>query len=276
MPELPEVEHATRRLESAAAGRQLRTVRTLHPAIARTFTAADAALAAGRQVEAVERRGKYQLLRLSGGLVLVAHFRMAGDWHIGAAHDVPRFARAALEFTDGSAVFLVDSRAFATLALRPSGDEGLPRLGVDAADPALDGAALGEALAARRGPLKPALLDQSVLAGLGNIYAAEALWHARLSPFAAANSLAAPELGALAAAVARTIALARDDPGRYSRGEGLDRLAVYGRAGEPCSRCRSAIVRVVQGGRATYFCPGCQPEPAPGPRVSRAPRAPRP
>ena len=201
---------------------------------------------------------------------------MAGDWHVGGADDSPRFARAVLEFTDGSAAFLVDSRAFATLTLRPSGDEGLPRLGVDAADSALDGAVLAAALSARRGPLKPALLDQSVVAGLGNIYVAEALWHARLSPFAAANSLGDAELDTLATAVTRTIALAMDDPGRYSRGEGLERLAVYGRAGEACPRCGTAILRVVQAGRATYYCPGCQPEPAGAPRVSRAPRAPRP
>ena len=276
MPELPEVEDAARRLEVATAGRHLHSVRTLHPAIARTFTAADAARAAGRRVEGVERRGKYQLLRLSGDLVLVAHFRMAGDWHTGALDDVPRFARAVLEFTDGTAVYLVDSRAFATLVLRPIEDDGLPLLGVDAADPALDGPTLGAALAARRGPLKPALLDQSVLAGLGNIYATEALWHARLSPFAAASSLVAAELDALAASITRTIELARDDPGRYSRGEGLDRLSVYGRAGEGCARCGTPIVRVVQAGRSTFYCPECQPSVVEAPRVSRAPRARRP
>ena len=274
MPELPEVEDAARRLAAAATGKQLSSVRTLHPAVARSFSARDAGRVAGHRVEAVERRGKYQLLLLSGDLVLVVHFRMAGDWHAGEPHDVPRFARAVLEFTDGSALYLVDSRAFATLALFTRGAEGLPPLGVDAGDAALDGPTLRRALGARRGPIKGALLDQSVLAGLGNIYAAESLWHARVTPFARADMLSDAEVGDLAGAIRHTLELARGDPGRYSRGEGLDRLAVYGRAGAPCVRCGTVILRVAQSGRSTYYCPGCQTRGAAAPtRVSRAPRA---
>lgn len=262
MPELPEVEYATQRLAAATAGKRLVAVRTLHPAVARGFSPADGARLAGRRVSAVERRGKYQLLHLEGDLVLVAHFRMAGDWVVGTPADPPRFARAVLELGDGTAVFLIDSRAFATLVLRPRGGEGLPTLGVDAADPALDGATLGQALAGRRGPVKPALLNQAVVAGLGNIYAAEALWHARVSPFTPAAALEPGALDRLASGIGLTLGLARADPGRYSRGEGLDRLMVYGRAGEPCVRCTTAIVRVPQAGRSTFYCPVCQADAA--------------
>jgi formamidopyrimidine-DNA glycosylase len=261
MPELPEVEHAARRLAHIATGKRIVALRTLHPAVARGLSPGDLSRVEGRTVDLVERRGKHQLVHLGDDVVLIAHFRMTGDWHDGPADAPPRFARAVLEFTDGSAIFLVDSRAFATLVVRTRGEEGIPALGVDAASPALDGPALQRALARRRGPIKPALLDQAVIAGLGNISAAEALWHARVSPFAAASSVEPHALAALAAAIRHTIALAMDDPGRYSRGEGIERLAVYGREGEPCLRCAAPIVRVAQAGRSTFYCPDCQPAP---------------
>jgi len=175
---------------------------------------------------------------------------------------VPPRARAAIEFDDGSAIFLVDSRALATLALRPRGDEAVPELGPDAASASLDAGALAPRLRSRRGAIKPALLDQRVIAGLGNIYAAESLWRARISPFARASALSEAEVGRLVAGIRDTITLAREDPGRYSRGDALDRLAVYGREGERCLRCGGTIARAVQAGRSTYFCPVCQANPA--------------
>jgi formamidopyrimidine-DNA glycosylase len=199
---------------------------------------------------------------------------MAGDWEIGEPSVPPRLARAVLEFTDGTAVYLTDGRAFATLVVRPSGAEALPPLGLDAASPEVNGAYLLAALAARRAPIKQALLDQAVLAGLGNIYAAEALWHAGLSPLVPANELGLATLDRLAVAIHLTLALAQDDPGRYSRGEGIERLAVYGREGEPCVRCGTAVARLAQAGRSTYWCPGCQKRPrARRARLSRVPRA---
>jgi formamidopyrimidine-DNA glycosylase len=103
-----------------------------------------------------------------------------------------------------------------------------------------------------------ALLDQRVLAGLGNIYAAEALWHARIDPRAPASSLRTASLARLVAGIREALAAASDDPGRYNRGEAIDRFHVYGREGEPCHRCGASIRRIVQGGRSTYFCPRCQ------------------
>ncbi|MBA2302771.1 MAG: Fpg/Nei family DNA glycosylase [Acidobacteria bacterium] len=237
--------------------------------MARSLPPEDAARLAGRDVVAVERRGKYQLLYLTGELVLVVHFRMAGDWYAGPAGDAPRHARAVLEFTDRTAVFLVDTRAFATLTVRDRGAEGLPALGPDAASPSLDGGTMARRLAGRRGPIKPVLLDQAVLAGLGNIYAAEALWGARISPYTTASALPIADLDRLVEAIRATIDVARHDPRRYSRGEALGRLAVYGRAGEPCVRCGVAVERAVQAGRSTYFCPGCQTDPTGPPEPAR-------
>jgi formamidopyrimidine-DNA glycosylase len=258
MPELPEVEYAAARLAGTVIGKQVVAARALHPALARCLPAIDAERLVGLAIVAVERRGKYQLLQLDDDIVLVAHFRMAGDWHVGPAGDPPGHARAVLEFADGTALFLVDARALATLVVRARGGEGLPQLGPDAASPTLTGALLRLGIAGRRTAIKPLLLDQRVVAGLGNIYAAEALWRAELSPFARPDALGDDHLDRLADAIGATLGDARRDPGRYSRGDALARLAVYGRAGEACSRCGEAVARVVQAGRSTYFCSGCQ------------------
>jgi formamidopyrimidine-DNA glycosylase len=256
MPELPEVEAAVRELRAAIVARAVARVRRLHPTIVRALPDADADALLGRRVVAVERRGKHQLLRLDDGTVLHAHFRMSGDWCVGRAGETPRHARAVLDLDDGSAVALVDPRALATLALRRADAD--PALGPEATDPAFDADALGRALARRRGPIKPALLDQRVVAGLGNIYAAEALWRARISPRAAASALGPARRARLVDAIRETLREALAAPARYSSGEGADAMRVYGREGEPCARCGAAIRRVVQAGRSTYYCPRCQ------------------
>jgi formamidopyrimidine-DNA glycosylase len=261
MPELPEVEYAARVLRAAAEGRTIAAVRVRHTALRRGVTSAALRRLQGRRVERVERRGKHQLVHLSGGLVLHVHFRMTGDWHVGRVVDaeVP-FARAVIDLHDGTRVSLVDSRALATLAVWPAGRDILPELGPEATDPALDGATLAARLARRRGPIKPALLDQRVVAGLGNIYAAESLWHARLSPTASASRLTPAQLAALVRGMRRTLAAAERRSGRYAEGESSGRFNVYDREGKPCRRCRTPIERIVQAGRSTYFCPRCQPD----------------
>ena len=257
MPELPEVEAARRVVERAAVGRTIRALLVLHPALERCISAAELRSLAGRRVTAVERRGKHQLLHIDDGRVLHVHFRMAGDWDVGRESDPPpRHARALLTFTDGDRVALVDSRALCTLSLRESAAAALPALGPEATDPSLTAAVLGASLARRRGPIKPVLLDQRVVAGLGNIYAAEALWHARISPLAPASSLSPRRVARLLEGM--RLALAAAEPGRYSSGDGAERFQVYGRAGEPCARCGRPIRRVVQAGRSTFYCPHCQ------------------
>src|SRR5918911_1076829 len=162
MPELPEVEHAARTLEAAVRGNRIERLRLLHPSLGRRLPTDQAARLSGRVVLRVERRGKHQLLHLDDGSVLHVHFRMTGDWEIGQVtkQDAP-FARAVLDFDDGTRVSLIDPRALATLALHDSAST-LPELGPEPSDAAFTAEALGAAFARRRGPIKPALLDQRI------------------------------------------------------------------------------------------------------------------
>ncbi len=248
-----------RRLRGAIVGRTIQRVERLHPSTQRALDARDAVRILGRRVIAVERTGKHQLLVLDDGAGVHAHFRMAGDWYVDAAADpLPRHARLTLDLDGGSRVSLVDPRALATVVYHGDARIALPTLGPEPTDPAFDAAALGAALRARRGPIKPVLLDQRVIAGLGNIYAAEALWLARISPRLPANRLGPVRTARLLDAMRTVLTDALAAPGRYANGETVDAMHVYGRGGAPCSRCGTAIRRIVQAGRSTYFCPRCQ------------------
>jgi formamidopyrimidine-DNA glycosylase len=281
MPELPEVEDAVRRLRAAAVGKTIARVRLLHPALARRVTRGALAALRRARVVGVERRGKHQLIALDDGRVLHAHFRMAGDWETDRTADaLPRYARAAIDFDDGSRVVLDDPRALSTLDVHPAGQMPDLGLGPEPSDPALTAAVFHSALAKRRGPIKPLLLDQRVIAGLGNIYAAESLWRARIAPTAPAASLTLAQASKLLGAIRRVIA--RATGARYTDSS-VARLAVYDRLGKPCRRCGTPIARIVQAGRSTYYCPRCQASPGSrAPRtktkrgVSRAPRGARP
>jgi formamidopyrimidine-DNA glycosylase len=257
MPELPEVEAAMDTLRRRARGRTIARVELLHPALERRVTPAQRRALAGARIARVERRGKHQLLHLDDGRIVHVHFRMNGDWAHGRQGDeLPRFARAVIDFDDDTRLILVDSRMLGTLDVHPAGVELDLGLGPDAADAGWTAAQLGQALAAKRGPIKPVLLDQRVVAGLGNIYAAESLWRARISPFTAANALTATQVGALRRAIATVIRRATGS--RYTD-EDAASLDVYDREGLPCRRCRTPIERVTQAGRSTFFCPSCQP-----------------
>jgi formamidopyrimidine-DNA glycosylase len=256
VPELPEVESAIRRLRDAIVGKTIARVDLMHPSFRRRLSRPRLRSLDGATVRSVERRGKHQLIVLADGRVLHAHFRMTGDWHIDRVDDaLPRFARAVLSFDDDSRVVLDDPRAHSTLDLHPAGAPLDLGLGPEPSDPSLTSASLHASLARRRGPIKPALLDQRLIAGLGNIYAAEAIWHARISPVAAANTLTPKQVAALLTAIRRVID--RATGARYTDAS-VNRLAVYDREGKPCRRCRTPIERIAQAGRSTYFCPRCQ------------------
>lgn len=258
MPELPEVEHAARRLRAAAVGRTLLSVRTLHAATRRALPDEVARTLGGRRVEAVDRRGKHQWIALDDGSTLHAHFRMTGDWDVApTSQPLAPHARAALDLSDGTTVALVDPRALGSLVWQPSGT-ALPTLAPDATSAEFDGAHLAAALKGRRQSIKAALLDQRVVAGVGNIYAAEALWRAGVDPETPAGSLSRIRIGRLVAAIRDVLADALGDPGRYADGDARQRLAVYGREGEGCARCGRPIARMVQAGRSTYYCARCQ------------------
>jgi formamidopyrimidine-DNA glycosylase len=261
MPELPEVERAAILARSIAVGRTITSVRVRHRSQRRGLPARAARSLVGDRVVAVERRGKAQRFRLASGRELQVHFRMTGDWLLPGPGPLPGTVRAILTFDDGGRLALDDPRALSVLSLCVAGNDH-DRMGPDAIDPALTARRLAGALASRRIAIKVALLDQAVVAGIGNIYASEALWRARLHPGTPANHLSVARLGALVRAIRATMQSALNRQDRYYRGggDGSDsgRFAVYDREGEPCGRCRTAISRITQGGRSTYYCTRCQ------------------
>ncbi len=263
MPELPEVEHAASIARAVAIGRTITSVLVLHPAQRRGLPARDARSLAGDRVVSVERRGKAQRFRLASGRELRVHFRMTGDWLLPASGPLPRSARAVLEFDDGGRLVLDDPRALSVISLCATGDPGdEDDLGPDALDPAMSARHFAGALASRRIPIKVALLDQSIVAGIGNIYASESLWRARIDPRTPANRLTRERLGPLVRAIRATMNGALKRQQRYygAGGAGSDenRFAVYDREGERCRRCGGTIKRITQSARSTYFCPKCQ------------------
>jgi formamidopyrimidine-DNA glycosylase len=274
MPELPEVESVRRQLEPALVGRRLERVTIDDPRLVRPYEPAEvAAELEGERAVAVERRGKYLVVRFESGRVLLIHLRMTGSLlhaAAGSLQDDPH-RRAVVKLDDGSDVAYRDVRRFGTWLLLEPG-EAEPYLSARVGDEPLDAlftaARLGERLAGRRTSLKAALLDQRTLAGLGNIYADEALWRARLNPLRPAASLDRAELrrlhrairSALEHGLARQGSTLRDY--RLPDGTGgsmQDEFRVYGRGGEPCDRCGTPIFRTHVAGRTTWFCPTCQP-----------------
>jgi formamidopyrimidine-DNA glycosylase len=275
MPELPEVESVRRQLEPGLVGRRFEQVRIDDPRLVRPYEPAEvAAELEGERVGAVERRGKYLVVRFESGRVLLIHLRMTGSLLLAPAGslDEDPHRRAVVTLDDGSDVAYRDVRRFGTWLLLDPG-EAEPYLSVRVGDEPLDAlftaARLGERLEGRRTALKAALLDQRTLAGLGNIYADEALWRARLNPLLPAAGLAGAELrrlhrgirAALEHGLARQGSTLRDY--RLPDGSGgsmQDEFHVYGRRDEPCDRCGTPIARTRVAGRTTWFCPACQPE----------------
>jgi len=274
MPELPEVESVRRQLEPVLVGRRFDRVRIDDARLVRPYDPAEvAAELAGERVAAVDRRGKYLVVRFESGRVLLIHLRMTGSLlHApsGSLQDDPH-RRAVVTLDDGSDVAYRDVRRFGTWLLLEPGEAGPyldERVGDEPLDALFTTARLGERLAGRRTSLKAALLDQRTLAGIGNIYADEALWRARLSPLRAASGLDRAELrrlhrairAALEHGLARQGSTLRDY--RLPDGSGgsmQDEFRVYGRRDEPCDRCGTPIARTQVAGRTTWYCPICQP-----------------
>lgn len=179
---------------------------------------------------------------------------MTGDWATGAAAWHARYPRATLRLDDGSRVVLDDPRALSTVQIAARGVDPVADVGPDADDPSLTTAWLAERFAKRRVAVKGVLLDQGVVSGIGNIYAVESLWRARIDPRRPANSLSRREVRGLLTSV-RAV-LRRATGARY--GDQNVRFAVYDREGRPCRRCRKTIARIQQAARSTYFCPNCQ------------------
>jgi formamidopyrimidine-DNA glycosylase len=267
VPELPEVETIRAQLEPRLVGRRLELVSILDPRLTRPLDPREvAAELEGARVEAVERRGKYLLLRLDSGSGLLVHLRMTGSFGFGpTTHE-----RAVLELEGGERLVYRDVRRFGTWLVLDAVelDPYLARKnGPEPLGSRFTAAWLARQLSRRRAPLKAVLLDQRVVAGLGNIYADEALWRARLSPLRPANSVEPEDVprlhraarAALRTGIARQGASLRD----YAKpdgeaGEMQQEFRVYGREGEPCPRCGTPIAKARVGGRGTWYCPRCQ------------------
>jgi formamidopyrimidine-DNA glycosylase len=264
MPELPEVETERGRLAARIEGREIATVRIDDERLTRPE---DPALVADRlaaeRVAAVERRGKYLLVRLESGAVLVVHLRMTGSFRYEpASHE-----RAVLALDDGTRIVYRDLRRFGTWALLEpdEAEEYLSiRLGPEPLGRGFTASFLARRLEGRRAPVKAAILDQRTVAGLGNIYADEALWHARIHPLRPAGGLARPEIKALRDGIRSSLrrGIRRQGAdlgdGTYAGGRMQHEFRVYGRVGEGCDRCGTPIEKTRAGGRGTWFCPHCQ------------------
>ena len=271
MPELPEVEAVRRRLEPVLARKRFKRVIVRRPDLRTPFPHRFAARLAGQTVLAVGRRAKYLLIALSSGDTLVMHLGMSGSFEIDVERPDPEDARhdhVVFRMASGAVVTFNDPRRFGFMDLLDaealSTHPVLSKLGPEPLSAEFDAAALARACKGKKTPLKVALLDQRVVAGLGNIYAAEALHRAGLSPDRQAATIAtssgAPKEAArrLAAAIKQVLTEAVDRQSRPAYRSG--RFRVYDREGEPCrrARCGGTIERRTQAGRSTFFCPRCQ------------------
>jgi formamidopyrimidine-DNA glycosylase len=268
MPELPEVEAIARILSPIVTGRRIRSCRVIHPVVVGGAAGVRAVeRAADRLVAGVERRGKYLLLRLDRGW-LAMHFRLSGQVVWYDRRRPPPHVDVALDFSAGTLGFF-DRRHLGKVRWleRPEDLASIAGMGVDPLSREFSAARLGELLRGSRRPVKLVLMDQGKIAGLGNIWSCEALWRARIDPRRRADRLGEKETGRLAVAIVAVLQRALKsclDPAPDFRDpdwwfQGADKfLRVYDREGRPCRRCGARIRRIRQGGRSTYFCPGCQ------------------
>lgn len=272
MPELPEVERIRRQLQESLAGTRIKGVKVLLPRMVDLPGPKEYEKAlAGKTVRDVVRRGKYLLLRLHEGGILLFHLGMTGRLTVVPDSEVtPPHTRVALQLEDGRRLLFVDPRTFGRTAFLPRGCHDtyppLKTLGPEPLDPGFGPRELAKALQGR-GPVKSQLLDQSRLAGIGNIYADEALHRAGIHPRRPGNSLSAWEIRRLHRAIRDVLTQATELGGSTIRdyadlqgeaGSFQEHHAVYGRAGKPCPRCGKPVERIRLSGRSCHFCAACQ------------------
>lgn len=278
MPELPEVETMRRDLDREVVGKKIKTVEaTGLRSIRRHKSKKDfIAKLEGRKITGVQRRGKYLLLKLDGGDVLVVHLGMSGRLlrAKGPKEPLLKHTHVVVTFTQGGQLRYVDPRTFGELFITAldSVEAAVPELahlGFDPLDDVMSWSRFAAMLQAKKAKLKPLLMDQKFIAGIGNVYADEILWAAGLRPDRSSETLSSQEVRRLSRAMVETLQDAikhrgssladeqyRDLFGEIGGYQGEHK--VYDREGLPCRRCRTPIARVKAGGRSTFFCPQCQ------------------
>jgi formamidopyrimidine-DNA glycosylase len=302
MPELPEVEYTARQLRASVVGAVIKEARVFwERSVGYPLLVDFRAEVAGRKIEGVRRRGKLLLLDLSGEMLLTMHRRMTGNllllapgWELDcslreqdrAAWDTrgPRFllpadsevpeaetshCRVCFMLEDGRCLLFTDPRKFGRIELWPRAQEerALEGLGPEPLDGTFTSAMLAESLAGRRSAIKQLLLDQHIVAGVGNIYADEALYYAGVHPQRRGDSLSELEVRRLHEGIISVLTVGIEHGGTSfsnyrglwgETGSNLDHVHVYQQDGKPCGRCGALIERIVVGQRSTHFCPGCQ------------------
>ncbi|HEY3764394.1 MAG TPA: bifunctional DNA-formamidopyrimidine glycosylase/DNA-(apurinic or apyrimidinic site) lyase [Gaiellales bacterium] len=278
MPELPEVETVRRGLAPRLVGRAITAAEIRDGRLTAPVDPLEVSLElGGERFTGVGRRGKYLLFELATGRTLVVHLRMTGWFHHRPPESpdpLPEHIRAVFDLDDGSTLVYRDQRRFGTMRLiEPGGlDEYLRlRAGPEPLSPDWTPKRLRADLAGRRAPIKALLLHQGIVAGVGNIYADEALWQARIHPLRPGGGLTAAEVKRLHAAVVEALERGIDSRGASirdyrdvdgERGGMQERFAAYGRTGEPCFRCGTPIQKIRVAQRGTHLCPRCTRPPA--------------
>lgn len=263
MPELPEVETIVRGLSSTLGSR----IERIDVRDQRLDLPQDKIV--GNTIEAISRRGKYIVIQLSDGGSFIVHLRMSGRLALRRSAAEEKHTRFVIHLDGGGKIYFINPRRLGTAEYVQN---GFPHeLGVEPLSDKFSARKLHEIATGSRAPIKPLLMDQKKIAGLGNIYSSEALWRVKIDPRRTANTVSESEARGLHRAIQSILRQAIDNAGTTfgqsvsdyrdaygDYGKFQDMLAVYGREGEKCPRCGEEIVRIKQTGRSTYFCPGCQ------------------
>ena len=275
MPELPEVEHVVRALRRAIVGRQIVASQIKLPKLITPLKPAQFnRKIKGVRIEAINRRGKFILIELNSDRVLAVHLRMTGKFlYLNAEDDLPKHSHAIFYLDNERRLIFRDQRQFGVMKLvaraRLAKTKGIRELAPEPLSDDFSPAYLRDIIARSRRSLKTLLLDQTKVLGLGNIYAAEALFRAGINPFKVGAQLSSPRVKRLHQAIREVLSDAITDsstsrinlehPNGFSYGEAFERFSqVYEREGEPCFKCGARIRRITHGGRSTYWCPRCQ------------------
>lgn len=280
MPELPEVETIARRLQTVLPGKEISSVEVFRE---KSFSG-DPAHLVGLTISSVSRRAKILSIELSNGMFIVIHLKMTGQMiyvdgnhRLGGGHPTDEFVnalpakatRVRMDFTDGTTLFFNDLRVFGWWRLMdaPSRERELGKYAPDIIDAQITAEYLIAKFAKKSAPIKLAIMDTSIVSGVGNIYACDGLFEAKIDPRRKAGSLSPKEVGSLLKALKMVISQGIELGGatiqHYRTVDGLsgkyqDVRRVYAREGEPCPICSRPIVRIKQGGRSTFFCESCQ------------------